>query len=333
MRKIGTEEHLCLESWQLISEVITDEKIIPLGVNRKAAERQNMLLADVEDYRLKDMDDNDVAVQMLASGPSVHYIRDSSEAIHQAAEMNDYIAGIVKRHPTRFAGMAQLPLQNPQAAVRELERAVRQLGFKGVMVYGHVRGRYLDEKDFWPVWECAEALEVPIYIHPTHAMPDQIRNLDGHPELIGPTWNWNTETGTHALRVLFSGIFDTFPKTTMIIGHLGEFIPAALWRLENHWNKVQRGDSTLPKPEHINIRLTPREYLAKNVMITTSGNFSTNLLEFTIKEIGADRILFAVDYPHESSRIASEFIERANISETDRRKICYENAEKLFKLN
>lgn len=307
---------------------------IQLPVREKAGGMSNVgqLLSDFEEIRIPEMDRYGITRQVLATGsPGIQGLTDAAEAVRLAAHANDFLAGQVRRRPDRFSGLASLPLQDPSAAARELERAVLELGLSGAMVHGHTNGLYLDDPSVWCVWERAEALGVPVYIHPTDPIPGQWKIYDGYPELLSAAWNWGFETGTHALRVIFSGLFDEFPAARMIIGHMGELIPYALWRLENQYKQQISGESLLEMPAGKRIiRQLPTYYARKNLFITTSGNLSAPALRCAIESIGADQILFAVDYPFEKNEPAVEFIRNVAIDERDREKIAWRNAEGLL---
>jgi 2,3-dihydroxybenzoate decarboxylase len=286
-------------------------------------------LEDVGAGRVAAMDAAGVDVSVLShTVPGVQGIVDTAEAVSAAREVNDFLAGrAVANHPTRFAGFASLPLQDPAAAVTELERCVTRLGFKGVMVNGYTNtgdargGEYLDEPKFLPFWEAASALGVPVYLHPRPALAQRV--YEGHAELIGATWGFAPETATHALRIVYSGLLDRFPTLTIVLGHLGETLPYFAWRIQ-HCFEYNPSDKRLER------RL--QDYLADNFYVTTSGNFNDQALITALLTIGADRILFAIDYPYEAMGPAADWIERAPISENDRRKIPHLNARRLFKL-
>ncbi len=218
----------------------------------------------------------------------------------------------IHRHPDRFAGFAALPLQNPVAAIAELERAVTQLGFVGALINGHTNGAYLDEHPYWGIWERAEQLGVPIYLHPADSPADQMKIYQGYPGLRSATWNWTVETATHALRIICSGIFDAFPRAIMVLGHMGEALPYVLKRIDDGWGGT-------PQSKHL--QHLPSYYIKNNVMITTSANCSPEALNCALSAVGTDHLLFSTDYPYASMEHTTRFVETAPISEMDREKI------------
>jgi 2,3-dihydroxybenzoate decarboxylase len=317
MKKITLEEHLYPSGFQL-------PEAVKLLLAPEYLARMSTLVKDVEQYRLPEMDTYGIAMQVLSLPIGIQTEADATRAIRRAKQANEGIAEVVRQHPTRFAGLATLPLQNPKAAADELERAVTQLGLKGAMVNGHTNGMMLDEQPCWTVWERAEALRVPVYLHPGLPLPGQVNKLyEGYPQLLGPAWDWGVETGTYALRLIFSGVLDAFPQTTIILGHMGEMLPFVLWRLDAR-AKFSTGKMKIKK--------LPSQYIKENIMITTSGQFSSDPLLCAVATMGADRILFAVDYPFESTKEATHFIETAPISEVEKDKICHVNTERLLKL-
>jgi predicted TIM-barrel fold metal-dependent hydrolase len=280
--------------------------------------------------RLAGMDASGIDLCILShTVPGPQGITDPAEAVASAREINDFLADqVIANHPERFAGFASIALQDPAAAVKELDRCVHRLGFKGVMINGYSNvgdaqnGEYLDEPRLLPFWEAVAALDVPVYLHPRAALDQRLYR--GHAELIGAAWGFAPETAGHALRLVYSGLLDRFPGLTIILGHLGETLPHFAWRIQ-HCFEYNPSDKRLER------RL--QDYLCENFYVTTSGHFNDQALICALLTIGADRILFAVDYPYEMMEPAARWIERAPISENDRRKIAHLNARKLFKLS
>ena len=284
-------------------------------------------LAEVGDKRIAAMDAAGIDVQVISlNSPGIEQA-DPADAIAVARESNDFLAEAVKKHPTRFGGLAALPTGTPDEAVKELERTVKQLGFKGANINGHHRGRYLDEQYFWPVLECAEALNVPIYLHPQippKAVVDaQYSGFSPPVErvLSGPGWGWHVETGLHLIRMILGGVFDRYPKLQVCIGHLGEGVPFFLPRLNKN----------LPK-EMTKLQRSMGEYLRGNVHYTFGGfNFPGTFMNLLL-EIGPSRILFSVDHPYGSMAEARAFLEQLPVSPADKERIAHGNAEALFKV-
>lgn len=318
MKKIVLEEHFstpAMAGYAADLEEIIDPKCFKFYKSR---------LFDFEDARLQEMDRNGIDMSVLSvTTPGVQAERDRQVAVNKAREANDFLAGVIQRHPTRFSGFAHLALQDPLEAAKELERSVKQLGLRGAMINGHTNGEYLDEEKFFPLWERAVDLGVPIYLHPANA-PDTSKCLSGYPEMLGPTWAWGTETATHALRLVFGGIFDRFPKATLILGHMGETLPFVLWRLDSRYQMMKHGSRT--------IKQLPSQYIRDNIMITTSGACDVPALLCSVLSLGSERIMFSVDYPYESTEASVDFINRAPISEIDRAKICHLNAQRVLGL-
>jgi hypothetical protein len=250
-----------------------------------------------------------------------------------ARAFNDRVAEAVASHPDRFAAFAALATSDPKSAAEELVRTVQELGFKGALVNGRTQERFLDDEFFWPMFESAEALGVPIYLHP---MPPPRAVYDayysGFGEDIGfmlaaPAWGWHIETGLHALRLILAGVFDRFPALQIIIGHMGEAVPFMLARVDD----TLSGRLAL-EPAHAKIELSVQEYFRRNFHITTSGFFSDPPLQCALRTLGPDRILFAVDHPFSSGAEARRFLDEAAISEDDRERIAHTNAATLLGL-
>lgn len=318
MKKIALEEHF------ITSDFLQDTRRVDFaGMNQEnATDFQNRLL-DFDDLRLKAMDEAGIEISVLSlTDPGIQGIPDAALAIELSRKTNDFLAERIAKNPKRFRGFACLPLQDPVSAANELERCVRQNGFVGGLVNGQTQGSYLDEEKFHPFWKKVEELNVPIYLHPGNPqhMPNNYK--DQH-ELAGPLWGWTVETGTHALRMVFSGLFDLFPGIRIILGHMGETIPYLLWRLDSRWKIIKH-----PKQ----LRKSPSQYIRENFYVTTSGMCSNGPLNCAIHELGEERVMFSVDYPYESSKTAAQFIELAPVSKKVLEKICYENAKNVLNL-
>ncbi|MFJ8844807.1 amidohydrolase family protein [Streptomyces cyaneofuscatus] len=319
MRTIGLEEHFVtpeLEGYGAGSaSIIQPEKW------RESSRR----LLDITGERLAEMDAAGLDMQVLSlNSPGIQAETDPAVAAAQAASVNDLLAEVVREHPERFAGFAALPLQDPQAAAKELERSVTELGMRGALVNAHTQGRYLDDPQLRVVWERAEALDVPLYLHPANGVGTP-HVIEGHPELVGPMWSWGTETASHFLRCVFGGVFDDFPGAKLLLGHMGEGLPYVMWRLDSRWEYHNHHGIELA-------RGNPSEYLRHNLYITTSGVCSAAPLLCALLALGPERILFGTDYPFEDMATATDFLASAPISEADRAKISHLNAEQLLGL-
>jgi 2,3-dihydroxybenzoate decarboxylase len=286
-------------------------------------------LLDLGDRRLAEMDRSGIEVAVLSlNSPAVQAIAKPSQAIDTARRINDILGEHVAKRPDRFAGLGALPMQDPDAAARELHRCVRDLGFKGALVNGVSQPngpsppRYYDLPEFRPFWSEAEALGAPFYLHPPAGLSSGRPAYDGHSWLIGSPWSFAEETALHALRLMGSGLFDAHPKLQIVLGHLGERIPYDLWRLDNRLGNVP------DRPA----RHSMTHYFRSNFYITTSGQFFTPTLLQAISTIGADRVLFAVDYPFEDNEHAAAWFDDTDLSDADRARIGRLNAIKLFQL-
>jgi len=229
-----------------------------------------------------------------------------------------------RAHPDRFAAFAALPTADPQASAKELERCVTKLGLKGAMIHGHTQGSFLDEKRYWPIFEAAQALGVPIYLHPTLAHPAALDSyFKGYEELARAPWGFAVDTSCHFLRLVFSGLFDDCPKLKIILGHLGEGIPFAMHRLDTHARAAA---------ERRGLKKTPLDYFKDNLVVTTSGNWYEPAFVCTLLAMGIDNMLFAIDWPYESNKVGMEFFNKLSLSDGDKHKLAHGNAEKLLKL-
>lgn len=295
--------------------------------NSDAAKRFATRLPDFTDYRLPEMDEAGIDVQVLSlTVPGLQVDIEPELACKNARFVNDYTAEVVAKNPDRFQGFAVLPLQDPAAAAVELERAVNELGLCGALVndciYGP-GGRYLDAPEYDEVWSALESLRVPIYLHPGSPPADQWHVLRERPELYGASWSWAAEVGGHALRLVFGGVFDRHPGATLILGHMGEFLPFQRSRLDSRYKTMNPADK---------IERLPSAYLGTNVVFTNSGVFSPATLLGAVLEVGADAVMFSVDYPYESSYDAVAGFERTVLSDADREKVAHGNAERLLRI-
>jgi 2,3-dihydroxybenzoate decarboxylase len=292
--------------------------------NPEYAEQWLRKLPDFTEYRLPEMDAAGIDIQVLSlTVPGVQVDVDADTAVANARSANDYLAQVIGEHPTRFRGFAALPMQDAAAAANELVRCVKELGFCGALVNDHLQGYYLDEPRYEPVWAALESLGVPLYLHPGAPPADHWHVLDGYPELYGAMWSWGAEVAGHALRVLFGGVFDRHPNATLILGHMGEFLPYQRWRLDSRYQIVAA--------EH-RVQRPPSAYVGTNIVFTNSGVFSPAALTGAVLEVGADAVMFSVDYPYESCRQAVEGFEKTTLSPTDREKIAHGNAERILKI-
>jgi 2,3-dihydroxybenzoate decarboxylase len=281
-------------------------------------------LYDLGEQRLAAMDRHGIDLQVISlAAPGIQGESETSSAITKAKKTNDLIAAVTQKYPTRFAGFACLPTQDGPCAADELERCVRDLGLKGALINGHTHGHYLDEERFYPLWERAEALDVPLYLHPAPAYkPWDI--LEGYPELAMAAWGWSAETGAHALRVIVGGIFDRFPKARMILGHMGETIPLYLWRIDSrmHEKLSERGLK----------RKKPSDYVKQNIVITTSGVFDNGPLICAISALGIASVMFSVDYPYENDSAASRWLHELPFPQAEVEALAHGNAERILRL-
>jgi 2,3-dihydroxybenzoate decarboxylase len=279
-------------------------------------------LVDFDEYRLADMDAHGIDVQVLSlTVPGIQADADASSAVENAAFANDFLAEVVGRHPTRFRGFAALPMQDPDAAVAELRRCVDEHGFLGALVNDHTHGRYLDDPVYEEFWSALEELGVPLYLHPGSLPIDDWHVLAGRSEMYGASWSWQAETGGHALRLIYAGVFDRHPSATLILGHLGEFLPFQRSRLDSRYRTLQV-DAPLER--------MPSEYIGTNIVLTTSGVLAPEAIEAVVLTVGADAVMFSIDYPYESTAEAVSSIERANLSDQDREKIAHLNARRIL---
>ena len=318
--KIALEEHFVLAETIDTSYAVRD--LPPATRNR---------ILDLGSGRIADMDRGGIDICILSlTAPGVQGIPQVKEAIAQARRTNDYLAENIAKNPKRLKGFATLPLQDPEAAAQELTRCVKDLGFCGALVNGFSQvgegdsAVYYDLPQYRPFWATVQELDVPFYLHPRDPLSARQQCYEGYRWLAGSPWGFAVETSIHALRLMASGLFDEYPKLKVIVGHLGEGLSFGIWRVDHRMAKRPR--EMPPAKRHFS------EYLRSNFYITTSGNFRTQALTNVILEVGADRVLYSVDYPYEDVVEAREWFDQASISEFDRSKIAGANAKQLFRL-
>jgi gamma-resorcylate decarboxylase len=320
--KIALEEHVAIEP------TLGDSQVFGAHVWPELRHR----LIDVQNMRLREMDKHNIEMMILSlNAPAVQAIHSSKTAIAVAKQSNDTLAGEVRKRPDRFSAFAALPMQDPDAATAELTRCIKELGMVGALVNGFSQigtpnnVTYYDLPQYRPFWRAVESLDVPFYLHPRNPLPSWTKFYDGHSWMLGPNWAFAAETAVHALRLIGCGIFDECPQLKMVLGHLGEGIPVQLWRIDNRngWMKA---------PHKYPAKTGVADYFRKHFHLTTSGNFHTPSLVNAMTEMGADRVMFSVDWPFEDVGEGAQWFDTAEIGEADRQKIGRGNAIKLFKL-
>ena len=320
--KIALEEHLAIEA------TLGDSKVFGAHVWDTLHPR----LLDVQEIRLREMDKHGIEMMILSlNAPAIQAIHDTNRAVEVAREANDVCAEHMRKRPDRFQSFAALPMQDPQAAAAELTRCVKELGFVGALVNGFSQVGapdnvvYYDLPQYRPFWRTVESLGVPFYLHPRNPLPSWTKFYDGHNWMLGPNWAFAAETAVHALRLIGSGLFDECPNLQVVLGHLGEGIPVQLWRIDgrNTW---------MNEPHRYAAEHGVGHYFRKHFHVTTSGNFHTPSMLNAMTELGAERVMFSVDWPFEDIGQAAVWFDHAEISEADRARIGRNNAMKLFKL-
>ncbi len=322
MRLIALEEHYRAP----MLESVAVRRVLQAPPDSPMAKLQAKL-DDLGTQRLRDMDAGGIDAQVISHGVPGTEQLEPEQAVPLARQANDYLAEAIRQHPDRLAAFATLPTAAPAQAADELERTVTQHGFKGALINGHVRGRFLDDRHFWPIFERAQQLNVPIYLHPAEP-PDAVRDAyySGLPPraaqvLATSGWGWHVDTGLHALRLIVAGALDEYPRLQIIIGHMGEALPFFLERSSRNL----RAQASLERPLE--------DYISNNFHFTTSGMFSYPPLACLLSVVGADRVMFSVDYPYSRNEDGRDFLLSAPISRIDREKLGSRNAERLLNLD
>jgi 2,3-dihydroxybenzoate decarboxylase len=284
-------------------------------------------LTDIDALRIRDMDAAGIDVQILSLTSPGLQIFDGPTANSLAVSTNDTVAEAIRKHPTRFAGLAAAAPQDPGNAAKEIERAVSKLGLKGVIINSHVQGELLDDPKFWEIFEAAEALDVPIYLHPQTPPPSMIEPFVSR-GLESAIWGFGAESGLHALAIIRSGAFDRFPRLQMVLGHGGEALPFWLYRTDYTTRSappnLRNGASKL---QHL-----PSYYLKNNFHVTTSGMAWEPVITFLQSALGSERVLYAMDYPYQYELSEVIITDALPISVSDKKRFYQSNAEALFRL-
>ena len=339
-RRIAIEEHIVipevLDAYSKLAATSTSPAVKYLQMfyaNPLYAQKLTNL-----DIRLAEMDRAGLEMQLLQHQSVQDF--DAEQGTALAALANDRVAAIVNAHPDRFAALATIAPQDPQKAAAEIERAMTQLGFHGISIYSHTQGEFLDAPKFAPILEAAVKHRAPIYLHPGFP-PDSMIEPFAKYQMVAALWGFQAETGLHAMRMILGGVFDRFPDLQIVLGHMGEALPYWLYRTDDIF-ALLIGNEFAPAarrarpggaaPGMVQLQKRPSEYFRANFHVTTSGMFWNPTLEFCVKVLGPERVLFAVDYPFEDTEIGVKFIERAPLSARDRGLIQRGNAERLFRI-
>jgi predicted TIM-barrel fold metal-dependent hydrolase len=328
MRVVALEEHFSVPD---VVKRIDPAAIKARGFQPRRAPKDRPspleLLPEIGERRFKSMDEAGVTVQVLSNnGPGPDLVP-GADGVAMAREINDYLAGVIARHPDRFAGFAVLPMRSPDACAAELERCVKQFKFVGAMVHGTTEGRFLDHPSYDGLLAAAVQLDVPIYVHP-HLAPAPVREAyySGLEQGAGRVleaagWGWHSETAIHVLRLALAGTLDKHPKLKIIIGHMGEMLPVMLDRID-----------TVMALDTGHLQRPVGRAILDQVWITTSGIFTEPPLLAAQMTFGIDRILFSVDYPYAPNKAGRRFLNTISLSPADMAKLCYGNADALLKL-
>lgn len=339
MKIITVEEHFTTpEAAKIITDykatlpnqdkIKADDAAMTAGMVAAAPNVEEMI--DVDQLRIDYMDKNHIDMQVVSAAGITPQLLPDNLSIDACRDLNDALAKHIANHPDRFVGFATLPANNPAAAATELNRAVTELGLKGALFSGTINGEFLSEARFFPIFEMAAKLDVPLYIHPGYPTEEETNVLyksDSYNDAVKsilstPGFGWHMEAGIQIIRLIFSGIFDKLPNLKLISGHWGEFVPTFLNRLDEMTAPVATG-----------LKKSFSEYYRNNIYITPSGIFEYDQMLFSLNRVGADHILWSEDYPFVKSNHAGQFLEEAPISPESKEKIAHENVEKLLHLD
>jgi predicted TIM-barrel fold metal-dependent hydrolase len=319
MRTITLEEHFVTPGFL--------EAAGAYGNGAPALQAVQQKLLDLGDGRIADMDEAGVDLQLLSLAAIGLDELDAATATRLVCEVNDELATAIQKHPKRFAGLATVAMKDPASAAKELERCIDTLGFRGLILDGTSGGEFMDQPKFLPVFEAANALKIPIYLHPAPP-PRAVKDayFSGLPVeaahlLSIAGWGWHAENGLHTLRLIVSGLFDRFPELQIVIGHMGEGVPYALARSSNVLGAATK-----------HLQRSVAEYFHHNFHVTTSGYFTLPPFQCALEVVGIDRLMYSVDYPFSPNTRGRDFLNALNLPDTDYAKLTHGNAEALFKL-
>ena len=313
------------------------EELTPQLLMLREFRQNEQKLHDLADIRLKAMDEGDIEISVLsATSPSIQGLKDPDIEVETAQAWNDYLARAVGKRKDRLYAFACLPMRYPNAAIDELRRAVKELGFVGALVNGYddaggLPPVYYDAPEYLDFWKAAEAMDVPVYIHPRTVPDDRDTTYKPYPELKSASWGFHIETAEHILRLIISGLFDKTPGLKIIVGHMGEMLPFWSWRID-HRIKREGWDGEVAAKNGRPRELSVTEYLRRNIYVTTSGVFYTPALDHALAVMGPDHIMYSVDYPYEDYREANEWFDTLEYAPDVLHAIAGGNAKRLLKL-
>ena len=321
--RIGTEETFTtLDVYEAIAAYIKTSPVDEIGLGLPPVESKLVKsLTDLGAGRIADMDKAGINMQLLSLWSPGVQIFNADQGTELARNTNEQLARAVRRHPDRFAGLITIAPQDPESAAEEIERGMTTLGLHGVLINSHTKGEFLDDKKYWPIFEAAQARNAAIYLHPRKPSVDMYKPFSQY-HMDGAMFGFHMDTSVHAVRLMLSGVFDAFPNLTIVLGHMGEGLPFWLNRLDN----ISRREKLKT------IKHRPSEYFMENFVITTSGMFWDPILMLSHKVLGADRIMFGVDYPFASNEGGVKWFDGADLSEADKIKIYELNARRVFHL-
>ncbi|MCJ1780294.1 amidohydrolase family protein [Mammaliicoccus sciuri] len=333
MKSINFEEHFVLKEVQeQMSKIIQpSENGVPLKAMLEALEHQTGFTNEDEinqhEQRIKFMDEQNVQIQVLSYGNGSPSLLSGDKAIELCRYTNDTLKKYIDQYPDRFLGFATLPINEPKAAAEEFKRCVNELNFKGALIFGRPNGKFLDSPEFHTIFETAEALDVPIYLHPAPISDEAYQAYYQSDQYSDATagsfacfgYGWHVDVGVHAMRIILSGIMDKYPNLKMIIGHWGEFTPFF----------YERMDETIYAP---NLKHKPSHYFKNNFFITPSGILTKPQFEMVKNAVGVDHILYSADYPYIQPEELGTFLDELDLTTEEKEKISFKNAQKLLKL-